>query len=133
MCEFDAMLWPASFLFGLEFATTSRRRELIFVRIFSNFRTNIHHFLTGFHGVTKLEFKRDTRDIDKRSTLMNMNETDSEDEIEGSVPVTMRPPCNTDSTAYKKMNRFKAWVSDPSLVSGCMTANPTYSIPTRKS
>jgi len=24
----------------------------------------------GFHGITKLEFKRDTRDIDKRSNLM---------------------------------------------------------------
>ena len=85
--------------------------------ISSSLTLTLVSFLTGFHGVTKLEFKRDARDIDKRSSLMNMNETDSEDEIESSVPVTMRPPCTHDSTAYKKMNRFKAWVSDPKLVS----------------
>ncbi len=72
--------------------------------------------LTGFHHLTKLECKRDTRDIDKRSSLMNMNETDSDDEIEQSVPVTLRPPCNPDSNAYKKRARFTAWAKDPELL-----------------
>jgi len=44
-----------------------------------------------------------------------MNETDSEDEIETSVPVTTRPPCNSDATAYKKKARLAQWVADPSL------------------
>ena len=43
-----------------------------------------------------------------------MNETDSEDELENTVPVTMRPPCNSDSLLHKKKHRLNAWVSDPS-------------------
>ena len=45
-----------------------------------------------------------------------MNETDSEDEIETSVPVTTRPPCNPDATAYKKKARLAQWAADPSLL-----------------
>ena len=41
-----------------------------------------------------------------------MNETDSEDELENAVPVTMRPPCNTDSLVQKKKNRLDAWVAN---------------------
>jgi hypothetical protein len=45
-----------------------------------------------------------------------MNETDSEDEVENAVPVTMRPPCNTDSLVHRKKNRLCAWVKDNTLV-----------------
>ena len=66
--------------------------------------------------MTKLEVKRDTRDVDKRSSLMNMNETDSEDEAETSVPISHRPQCGTHSTAYKKKTRLTEWSNDPSLI-----------------
>jgi len=73
------------------------------------------HTHAGFHHLTKLECKRDTRDIDKRSALMNMNETDSDDEIEQAVPVTLHPPCSSEGTAYKKLSRLTGWTKDSGI------------------
>lgn len=74
--------------------------------------------LTGFTALTKAEIKRDSWDIDHRSQLMDMNETDSEEEDfdQQSMGRSLEPRCAPESTIYKKKARLVSWVANPALV-----------------
>ena len=72
----------------------------------------------GFTALTKAEIKRDSWDIDHRSQLMDMNETDSEEEDfdQQSMGRSLEPRCAPQSTIYKKKARLVSWAANPALV-----------------
>eukprot|EP01038_Epipyxis_sp_PR26KG_P014455 gene14455-19401_t len=68
----------------------------------------------GISGISKVEFKKDAKDIERNSLLMSPLDIPMlDEEMYESVQRSMRPSCNADSFILKKRSRLNHWMNHP--------------------